>query len=66
MRCRSCISELAEKEPDFDEDVFEKHRGLLKYESSVLIQMTIGKIRLKAFLYKRDILDMEILLCNCS
>ncbi len=65
-RYRPCISELAERKPDFDKDILEKHRNLLKYENSVLIQIRIGKIGLKAFLHKRDISDMETLFCNCS
>ncbi len=63
---RPHIPELAERIPDFDKDIFEKHRGLLKYESSILIQMRIGKIGLKAFLHKRDIPDIETSLCSCS
>ncbi len=66
MRCRSCVSESAEREPDFDKDVFEKHRDLLKYKNSVLIQMRIGKIRLKAFFHRRSISDVETLFYNCS
>ncbi len=65
-RYRPYIPELAEREPDFDEDMFEKHRGLLKYESSVLIQIKTGKIGLKAFLYRKDILNIEMLFYNCN
>ncbi len=36
-RCRPYVSESAERKSDFDKDIFEKHRGLLKYKSSVLI-----------------------------
>ncbi len=66
MRYRSCISESAEREPNFDKDIFEKHQGLLKHESSVLIQMRIRKIGLKVFLYRRGISDMEISFYSCN
>ncbi len=65
-RHRPCTPESAEKEPDFDKDMLEKHQGLLKYESSILIQMKTGKIGLKAFLYKKGIPDMETPFCSCS
>ncbi len=44
----------------------EKHRGLLKHESSTLIQMRTGKIGLNSFLFRRRVPDIESPLCSCE
>ncbi len=46
--------------------MLEKHRGLLKHENSILIQIRTRKIGLKAFLHRRNVPDMETLFCNCN
>jgi hypothetical protein len=43
-----------------------KHTGLLKHESSVLIQLRTGKIGLNSFLHRRRVPDVESPLCSCG
>ncbi len=58
--------EPAEAVPDLSIDPLEKHRGLLKHESSTLIQMRTGKIGLNSFLFRRRVPDIESPLCSCE
>jgi Reverse transcriptase (RNA-dependent DNA polymerase)/Endonuclease-reverse transcriptase len=43
-----------------------KHKGLLKHESSVLIQLRTGKIGLNSFLHRRRVPDIQSPLCSCG
>ena len=43
-----------------------KHKGLLKHESSVLIQLRTGKIGLNSFLHRRRVPDVASPLCSCG
>src|SRR5208282_220447 len=58
-RRRYLYTEPAEDGPRFDEDPLDKHKGLLKHESSALIQIRTGKIGLNSFLYRRQVPDVE-------
>jgi hypothetical protein len=42
------------------------HKGLLKHESSVLIQLRTGKIGLNSFLHRRRVPDVQSPLCSCG
>ena len=42
-----------------------RYKGLCKYESTLLTQARIGKIRLQAFLFERRVLDITTLLYYC-
>jgi hypothetical protein len=42
------------------------HRGFLKHESSVLVQMRTGKIGLLAFLHERQVPDVPTPRCPCD
>ena len=42
-----------------------RYKGLCKYESALLIQARIGKIRLQAFLFERRVPDITIPLYYC-
>src|SRR3954468_5538290 len=44
----------------------ELHSGLIKAQSSVLIQMRTGKIGLSAFLFHRKVPGYETPLCTCG
>ena len=44
----------------------ERHEGLRKHESSVLIQMRTGKIGLRAFLHQRRVPDVLTPNCGCG
>jgi hypothetical protein len=57
--------EPAEKEFP-TKDPLIKHRGLLKHESSVLIQLRTGKIGLNSFLHRRRVPDIPSPLCSCG
>src|SRR6266516_6337966 len=47
-------------------DPLAKHKGLLKHESSVLIQLRTGKIGLNSFLHRRRVPDVPSPLCSCG
>jgi hypothetical protein len=47
-------------------DPLAKHKGLLKHESSVLIQLRTGKIGLNSFLHRRHVPDVPSPLCSCG
>jgi len=42
-------------DPRFGKDPLDKHIGLLKHESSILIQIRTGKIGFNAFLHRRRV-----------
>jgi hypothetical protein len=47
-------------------DPLVKHKGLLKHESSILIQLRTGKIGLNSFLHRRRVPDVPSPLCSCG
>ena len=65
-RRRHLYTEPAEDSPRFDEDPLDKYKGLLKYESSALIQMRTGKIGLNSFLHRRQVPDIGSPLYSCG
>ena len=57
----------ADRTPEFGEGKsLERHEGLRKHESSVLIQMRTGKIGLRAFLHQRRVPDVLTPSCGCG
>jgi hypothetical protein len=52
--------------PLFSYNALKKHRHLLKHESSLLIQICTGKVRLCAFLFERKVLEVAIPRCSYS
>ena len=48
------------------EDPLLKHKGLLKHESSILIQLRTGKIGLNSFLHRRRVPDVLTPMCSCG
>jgi hypothetical protein len=65
-RRRRAAPEPAEEDPGFDDKPLDKHRGLLKHESSILIQARTGKIGLQAFLHNRRVPGADTPLCRCG
>ena len=57
----------ADHEPEFEEGTsLERHKGLRKHESSVLIQMRTRKIGLRAFLHQRRVPEVLTPGCSCG
>jgi hypothetical protein len=52
-------------EPDFAK-ALDKHQGLQKHESSLLVQIRTGKIGLKAFLFARKVPTVVSPYCECG
>jgi len=57
-------SELADTPPALE--AFEKYRGLLKHEASLLFQLRTGRIGLNASLFLRRVPDVPTPLCSCA
>lgn len=59
--------EPADTDPEFKgKKALQKHQGLKKHESSLLIQIRTGKIGLRAFLFQRRVPEVNTPLCRCS
>ena len=43
-----------------------RHKGLCKHQSSLLTQIRTGKVGLRAFLFKRKVLDVATPWCQCD
>jgi len=65
-KCARTGTAPADIEPDFTEAVLDKHHGLWKHESSLLVQIRTEKIGLRAFLFQRRAQDAVTPLCRCG
>lgn len=52
--------------PSFNGKALEKHTGLKKHESSLLVQIRTGKIGLRAFLFDRKVPEINTPRCSCG
>ncbi len=56
----------AAEDPRFEKDPLKLHKGLLKHESALLVQMRTGKIGLAAFLFQCKVPGVMTPRCNCG
>ena len=52
-------------QPELQRQVLGLHEGLRKPQSSLIIQLRIGKVGFRAFLYQRRVLGVDDPYCDC-